>query len=62
MKYSYKIRMCVTDIEGCDALEVECIIPNAHSFSEALIIAERNLTYKQRIIEVLDIKKGDYNV
>lgn len=59
MKYSYKIKMCVTDIEGCDALEVECIIQNAHSFSEALVIAERNLTYKQRIIRVLDIKKGD---
>ena len=55
--YTYTIKMLVTDVEGCDDLEVELKIMNAHSFSEALIIAERNLTYKQRILRVLDIRR-----
>ena len=58
MKYSYKVKLCVTDIEGCDALEVVIKGMNAHSFSEALIMAERTLTYKQSILRVLDICKG----
>lgn len=57
MKYTYTIKMVVTDSDGCDALDVEIEVPNAHSFSEALIIAERNLTYKQGILRVLDIRR-----
>ena len=58
MKYSYKVKMLVTDVEGCDELEVEIEILNAHSFSEALVMAERTLTYKQGILRVLDIMRG----
>ena len=57
MTYTYKVKLLVTDVEGCDDLEVEIEVPNAHSFSEALIIAERNLTYKQRILRVIDIRR-----
>ena len=58
MKYTYTIKMVVTDLDGCDALNVEIEVPNAHSFSEALVMAERNLTYKQRILEVLRIRRN----
>ena len=58
MKYSYKVKLLVTDVEGCDELEVEIEILNAHSFSEALVMAERTLTYKQGILRVLDIMRG----
>lgn len=58
MKYSYTVKMVVTDIEGCDALEIEMEVLNAHSFSEALVMAERNLTYKQGIIKVLEIRRN----
>lgn len=58
MKYTYIVKLLVTDVEGCDALEVEIEILNAHSFSEALIMAERTLTYKQGILRVLDIRRG----
>lgn len=57
MRYRYEVKMCVTDIEGCDCLEVEMTITNAHSFSEALVLAERNLTYKQRILSILGIRR-----
>lgn len=57
MRMSYKVKLCVTDIDGCDALEVEIDVQNAHSFSEALIKAERNLSYKQSIIKVIGIIK-----
>lgn len=58
MKYTYTVKMVVTDIDGCDALEVKMEVPNAHSFSEALVLAERNLTYKQGIIKVLEIMRN----
>lgn len=58
MKYAYKVKLLVTDVEGCDELEVEIEILNAHSFSEALVMAERTLTYKQGILRVLDIMRG----
>lgn len=58
MKYAYTVKMVVTDTDGCDALKVEMEIPNAHSFSEALIMAERTLTYKQGIIKVLEIRRN----
>ena len=58
MKYTYTIKMVVTDLDGCDALDVEIEVPNAHSFSEALVMTERNLTYKQRILEVLRIRRN----
>lgn len=58
MRFSYKVKMVVTDIDGCDAIEVEIDILNAHSFSEALVMAERNLTYKQSIIKVLEIRRA----
>lgn len=57
MRYAYKVKMVVTDIDGCDAIEVEIDVLNAHSFSEALVMAERNLTYKQGIIKVLEIRR-----
>lgn len=57
MKFTYKVKLLVTDVEGCDELEVEIDILNAHSFSEALVIAERQLTYKQGILRVLDIER-----
>ena len=57
MRYTYKVKMVVTDIDGCDAIEIEIDVLNAHSFSEALVMAERNLTYKQGIIKVLEIRK-----
>lgn len=57
MRYTYKVKMVVTDIDGCDAIEVEIDVVNAHSFSEALVMAERNLTYKQGIIKVLEIRR-----
>lgn len=57
MMYTYKVKLLVTDVEGCDELEVEIEVPNAHSFSEALVMAERILTYKQRILRVLDIRR-----
>lgn len=57
MRFTYKVKMVVTDIDGCDALEVEIDVLNAHSFSEALIKAERTLTYKQSIIKVLEIRR-----
>ena len=52
----YCVKLITTDIDGCDALDVY-FIETAHSFSEALIIAERNLTYKQGILRVLDIRR-----
>ena len=58
MRYTYKVKLLVTDIEGCDELEVEIDIINAHSFSEALVMAERTLTYKQGILRGLDIRRG----
>ena len=58
MKYTYTIKMVVTDLDGCDALDVEIEVPNAHSFSEAIVMAERNLTYKQRILEILRIRRN----
>lgn len=57
MCFTYVVRMCVTDIYGCDALKVEMKILNAHSFSEALVLAERNLCHMQRIISVDGIWK-----
>lgn len=58
MRYAYKVKMVVTDIYGCDAIVVEIDVLNAHSFSEALVMAERNLTYKQSIIKVLEIRRA----
>lgn len=52
MKFAYKVKVLVTDVEGCDELEVEIDILNAHSFSKALVIAERQLTYKQGILDI----------
>lgn len=57
MRYAYKVKLLVTDVEGCDELEVEIKIINAHSFSEALVLAERTLIYKQGILRVLDIRR-----
>lgn len=51
-KYCVKLR--TTDIDGCDAVDVYHIV-TAHSFSEALIIVERKLTYKERILKVNEI-------
>ena len=51
-KYCVKLR--TTDTDGCDALDVYFNV-TAHSFSEALIIVERKLTYKERILKVNEI-------
>lgn len=48
----------VTDVEGCDAIETECEF-KAHSFSEAVILLERSMTYKQRIIKINSIIKKE---
>lgn len=53
----YCVKLTTTDIDGCDAIEIEIDVINAHSFSEALVMAERNLTYKQGIIKVLEIRR-----
>lgn len=45
----YTIEYVTTDCEGCDALEKTEVI-EAHSFSEAVVLLERSMTYKQRII------------
>ena len=57
MRHTYKVKLLLTDVEGCDELKVEIEILNAHSFSEALIKAEHTLTYKQGILRVLDIRR-----
>lgn len=57
MRYTYKVKMCVTDTDGCDCLEVEMDIVNVHSFSEALVIAERKLCHMQTIICILSIER-----
>lgn len=54
----YAIEYVSTDCEGCDALEKTEVI-EAHSFSEAVVILERLMTYKQQIIRIdTIIKKG----
>jgi hypothetical protein len=51
----YEIEYVTTD---CDALEKTEVI-EAHSFSEAVVLLERLMTYKQRIIRIdTIIRKG----
>lgn len=54
----YTIEYVATDIEGCDALDKTEVV-EAHSFSEAVVILERLMTYKQQIIRIdTIIRKG----
>lgn len=54
--YKYCVKLTTTDSDGCDALDVYFVV-TAHSFSEALIIAERKLTGKEQILKVNEITR-----
>lgn len=54
----YLIKYVASDTEGCDAIE-EVKEIEAHSFSEAVVLLERLMTYKQYIIRIdTIIRKG----